>query len=447
MNADQGVLPQTKAPPLPVTEVEANSKSLGVGAPRLVIATVLATRVGTSSVSDAAETNQTKADGALTVCIPISKEVKFQVKNPKVEKEVEEKGADVTCDSSREKQNKSSTGQDETKDETSEVPTVKSPHLSLLSAQELMFDPKYMYKEYNLRRVRRPESSPEQSSPQKKQKLEELLTAKESPGDTGTDRVESVINKEGTEEDTREKSQKRKRGRPLLASSGEPPTEPKKRRDDSAPAEAVVTAVVSSDSSVAEEIKSKSDVNKCHTIRRSKLSLSIPHIRHVSSSPPPVTLTQLLSVPKAAEKVPTIAKEVKEDATLEHLTRDKVDKKAVKHTPKLPPRVGSLHETRSQLLCSLCKQKGGVLNLGFLFGPYRYQPEVECNDDTVTNANTTSSSGGVEVWLHEDCCVWAPGVCLVGRQLQGLREALTDASKMVKKLIDMYIYMSTVSQD
>ena len=396
----------------------------------MVIATVLATSMGTS----AADTTQTKTDGALTVCIPICKEVKFQVKNySKVETEVEERGTDVVQMSDslscREKKNGSVAEQDKIKDETSksdEALTVKSPHLSLLSAQELMFDPKYMYKEYNLRRGKRPESSPEHSSPQKKQKLEKPVTVKESLDSADTDKVESV---EETEEDTREKIKtvsKRKRGKPSMTSISELPIEPKKMKEDSAPAEAVSTG---SNSSMAEQIKSKSEH---HTNKRSKFTLSIPHVQHVSSSPPPVTLTQLLLTPKAAEKAPTNAKKEQEGTVIEDFDRHKVGKKAVKHSPKPPLHVGSIHGTRPQLLCSLCKQKGGVLNLGFLFGPYHYQPEVECNNDSVT---TTSSSGGVEAWLHEDCCVWAPGVCLVGRQLQGLKEALTDASKMVRSLL------------
>ena len=38
-----------------------------------------------------------------------------------------------------------------------------------------------------------------------------------------------------------------------------------------------------------------------------------------------------------------------------------------------------------------------------------------------------------EVWLHEDCVVWADSVTLVGPVIRGLDEALEVAAKTVRK--------------
>ena len=36
-----------------------------------------------------------------------------------------------------------------------------------------------------------------------------------------------------------------------------------------------------------------------------------------------------------------------------------------------------------------------------------------------------------EVWFHESCLIWAPGVCLVPPRLVGLDEAISDSQQVV----------------
>ena len=114
-------------------------------------------------------------------------------------------------------------------------------------------------------------------------------------------------------------------------------------------------------------------------------------------------------------------------------------------------------ETVEGMLCALCNQKADCFNLGFVFGPYRYNQGLttydeqskasECPDlekhstthhaETQTTCESTSTntelleSSTVELWVHEECAVWAPGVCLAGNQLQGLLEAVSDGANRV----------------
>lgn len=383
----------------------------------MVIATVLSRSAGTSSLPTSVEASHTPKKGPLTVCIPIRKEVKVQIS--KLGSKVEEKGAAKVSPATPPP---SETVKQEKNDEPSHesestVPRVRSPTLSLLSAQEVMFDPKYMYKEYNLRRVRKQEVPQEQSPPQqKKQKLEK---PKESPvpANEDTERMEAPDKEELP-------TGRRKRGR-LQAALTEPGAEaPESKKPKSADEEALEPG--REDESIATQSSDNSTVQL--TRKNKKLLLSLPRSRPHSSSPPPLTLTQLLSTKKPvvenSKQTSTSPKKV-----ASKLLKDKAEKKALK-SPRLLPHTSDIHPTRtskshsrSQLFCTLCKEKGGVLGLGFLFGPYRYHADAEGSD----------GNSSVEVWLHEDCCVWAPGVCLVGRELHGIREALTDANKMVRE--------------
>lgn len=72
-------------------------------------------------------------------------------------------------------------------------------------------------------------------------------------------------------------------------------------------------------------------------------------------------------------------------------------------------------------VCCLCHKKDSELNLGFLFGPYK----------RATDNLPENNSGNI--WIHEGCAVWTPGVCLVGAQLIGLQEAVSEAEKLVCK--------------
>lgn len=44
----------------------------------------------------------------------------------------------------------------------------------------------------------------------------------------------------------------------------------------------------------------------------------------------------------------------------------------------------------------------------------------------------------IEVWFHESCVIWAPGVCLVPPRLVGLDEAVSDSQQVVLNFFYKY---------
>lgn len=84
--------------------------------------------------------------------------------------------------------------------------------------------------------------------------------------------------------------------------------------------------------------------------------------------------------------------------------------------------------------CCLCSRGSSQDQLGFLYGPYK-----SLTDDTLLvgskrthdDADDESSNTEPELWVHEGCACWAPGVCLVGSELRGLAEAVKNARDMV----------------
>ena len=86
--------------------------------------------------------------------------------------------------------------------------------------------------------------------------------------------------------------------------------------------------------------------------------------------------------------------------------------------------------------CCLCSCGSSQDHLGFLYGPYKSQTDdsvsvgsKRTHDDT---ENESSDEKLVpELWVHEGCACWAPGVCLVGTELHGLAEAVKNAKDMV----------------
>ena len=343
------------------------------------------------------------------MCIPIRKQIKLQVKSDPnrtvetdhtnfkcdriVEQDVRHDGSkcrsplgenveqvndECNVMSEQVEANKNSTPNTESNMESIEV---RSPTLSLLRAQDLMFDPKYMYKEYNLRKTRKEMPAAGQVSPEKNQKV-----------------GRSIITNMSTER----LSDKVKRGRSSLdikESTSESPN-PKKMKEDA------------DDTADQKCTQIGNDANHAVPLDFSgSLCRSIVH---------QVTLTDLLAMPKNKEKgehVPSSPDTLRE-SKIE--IKEKIGESANKvHSQSCRIQsVGS--RSRHITLCSLCKQKGSISSLGFLFGPYFYHLEA--------SENSTRS----EVWLHEDCSVWAPGVCIVGREIKGLREALFDANKMVR---------------
>ncbi len=88
---------------------------------------------------------------------------------------------------------------------------------------------------------------------------------------------------------------------------------------------------------------------------------------------------------------------------------------------------GSGAEDRPSRLCALCARRGSSSNLGFLFGPYK--PVV--NNDDNEMGQEKQEVEDISLWVHEDCAVWAPGVCIVKGKLLGLHEAVTDGKQLV----------------
>ena len=92
--------------------------------------------------------------------------------------------------------------------------------------------------------------------------------------------------------------------------------------------------------------------------------------------------------------------------------------------------------------CVFCGRGSCYRDLSDLFGPYH--PEG-AGDDLVARRRASRESvsrvGSVgedalpqEMWLHEDCAVWASGVYLVGHKLHGLDDAVSAAQQTVCSL-------------
>lgn len=97
----------------------------------------------------------------------------------------------------------------------------------------------------------------------------------------------------------------------------------------------------------------------------------------------------------------------------------------------------------SVAVCALCHKEDSMANLGFLYGPYKPAPSSsDGGTESVAGGatkGTTESEEGKEgapaLWVHEDCAVWAPGVCLLNGKLLGLHEAVSDGKDLVCTVI------------
>lgn len=87
--------------------------------------------------------------------------------------------------------------------------------------------------------------------------------------------------------------------------------------------------------------------------------------------------------------------------------------------------------------CCLCSRGSSQDHLGFLYGPYKSQTD-DClsvgskrTRDDADNESSDEKQVVPELWVHEGCACWSPGVCLVGSELHGLAEAVKNAKDMV----------------
>ncbi|XP_045535693.1 nascent polypeptide-associated complex subunit alpha, muscle-specific form isoform X2 [Papilio machaon] len=80
-------------------------------------------------------------------------------------------------------------------------------------------------------------------------------------------------------------------------------------------------------------------------------------------------------------------------------------------------------------LCAFCERGPHARALGDLFGPYTVT--TDCDEyralDEASRRRFPIVSGGVEVWLHEACGIWANGVIAAGSRVWGLAPAVWGA--------------------
>ena len=143
---------------------------------------------------------------------------------------------------------------------------------------------------------------------------------------------------------------------------------------------------------------------------------------------------------------------IDEKPTSKHAARRKKSSPAKRSRKRQQPAVSEQNKDENvgeMLLCALCRYKANIANLGFLFGPYEQKGEnvssIEkgesvdsssagnnvVNKKLVDSVSANQEASTVSFWVHEDCVVWAPGVCLVNNQLMGLEEAVKEAKTMV----------------
>ena len=126
-------------------------------------------------------------------------------------------------------------------------------------------------------------------------------------------------------------------------------------------------------------------------------------------------------------------------------------------------------------LCALCGKQTSHKSLGDLFGPYYLESHlalVKAKDGGKKDPQVPSWGGGgeskteptrsarrrrpsaaqdvtlsppatrpVEVWVHEDCVLWADGVFLIGSKIYGLEEAVKVASSTVSGNLGNVIFI------
>jgi len=231
--------------------------------------------------------------------------------------------------------------------------------------------------------------------------------------------------------------------------------------------------------SPSKSIVQKKPAAKSSVTQEVKLSLTSPKAK--LTKPPPLNIkTSPLSKDKSKSQV----KSPLEMQTKSPSKSQTSSKSAVKSPSKSPSRqscktkaspsisssrptndtTNTTEETVSPIWlswkCCLCSYSCSQENLGFLYGPYK----VKGDDHLSVGSKRTHpqensddegpSSDVVELWVHEGCACWAPGVCLVGTELQGLAEAVSNAKDVVSSsttlvdvngmVIDEYIPITSV---
>lgn len=96
--------------------------------------------------------------------------------------------------------------------------------------------------------------------------------------------------------------------------------------------------------------------------------------------------------------------------------------------------------TSDQWMCTFCHQITNYHDMGDLYGGYNVKPDVPVTLKTLNYKKaseirqlTLDANGRApnEVWFHEKCIVWSPGVYVTAGKLYGLYEALATAFQTV----------------
>ena len=88
---------------------------------------------------------------------------------------------------------------------------------------------------------------------------------------------------------------------------------------------------------------------------------------------------------------------------------------------------------KEKWVCSLCNRPANFGYLDALYGPYKLKITIEEQDNLETPrkkqrlSQESSHDDHLEVWLHRDCAMWTPSICLLDHRLTGVGSALEEA--------------------
>lgn len=314
------------------------------------------------------------------------------------------------------------------------------------------FNPKFMFKEYNLRRTRKPPPAIDMP-PAKKQKKDSaqcnLSVSKETKSDSDS-KVVAAHNEKPKQLGNRKQGNR---------GSEEPcPGSPDVKR--------AKLDLDTKNSTIAEKAKHESPKDKKHhpsleiEIALTKITTSPKSeespTKQEGSSTKGIKVADVIdrkepdTIEDSEQREEQIISE--EKPTSKHAARRKKSspvKRSRKRQQSVVSEPNKDENVGEALLCALCRHRANIANLGFLFGPYEQKgvsaSSIEkgesvdsssagnniVNTKLVDSIPTNQEQSTVSFWVHEDCVVWAPGVCLVNNQLMGLEEAVKEARSMV----------------
>lgn len=311
------------------------------------------------------------------------------------------------------------------------------------------FDPKFMFKEYNLRRNRKP--PPLEQPPPKKQKLKtvEVPAITKSPSTVTKDQQSASEMTANTAQEsaahTKVESTKRQRSPELEGPEQPAPKKAKvatKMQKLSCPQNVSKTTPESSGGANSNAVNSETSQPKTVDEESSRKkhgkdaqTAKVAKASDKKSEREAISIYDFNSQLDAGEKAA-----VSKSTSRRRSSPMKKSKKKQSETISLEE-----NEATVGTICFLCGQKEGARSLGFLYGPYKCKDDLTAdqtltctaNRPAITTENTQDPVDGkdenktTDLWVHEDCAVWAPGVCLVGGQLKGLQEAVRDGRNMV----------------